>query len=258
MQGTVIVVPCFNEASRLPVARFEAFLAATPDVGFVFVDDGSSDATRERLQSLAKSAPEQVQVLTLDANSGKAEAVRRGVLEALTGEPSFVGYWDADLATPLAVILDFRRMLASRPELEIVMGARVRLLGRDIRRSALRHYLGRLSATWIALALGLRVYDTQCGAKLFRNGPRLAPLFREPFLSTWLFDVEILARRIEQSARAGAGPVQAAVYEYPIEAWADVGGSKLRPGAYLRAAIDLLRIRRRHLRRNATGASPRS
>jgi glycosyltransferase involved in cell wall biosynthesis len=257
MQGTVIVVPCFNEASRLPVARFEAFLAATPDVGFVFVDDGSSDATRERLLSLAKSAPDRVKVLALDANLGKAEAVRRGVLEALAGEPRFLGYWDADLATPLAVILDFRRMLESRPELEIVMGARVRLLGRDIRRSALRHYLGRLSATWIALALGLRVYDTQCGAKLFRNGPQFAPLFREPFLSTWLFDVEILARRIEQAAQAGAPPAQAAVYEYPIESWAEIGGSKLRFGAYLRAALDLIRIRRRYLRRAPSVASPR-
>ena len=223
----------------------------------MFVDDGSSDATRERLRSLATSAPEQVKVLSLDANHGKAEAVRRGILEALAGEPSFLGYWDADLATPLAVILDFRRMLERRPEIEIVMGARVRLLGRDIQRSALRHYLGRLSATWIALALGLRVYDTQCGAKLFRNGPRLAALFREPFLSTWLFDVEILARRIAQTAQAGAAPAQAAVYEYPIEAWAEVGGSKLRSAAYLRAALDLIRIRRRYLRRAPAGAAPR-
>ncbi len=254
MPSTVIVVPCFNEQSRLPVARFEAFLAAVPDVGFVFVDDGSTDGTRERLRSLERAAPERVKVLPLDTNQGKAEAVRRGVLEALGAQPDWIGYWDADLATPLAVILEFQRVLESRPELEIVMGARVRLLGRDIRRSPLRHYLGRLSATWIALALGLRVYDTQCGAKLFRNGPQLAPLFREPFLSTWLFDVEILARRI---AQADAAPAQAVVYEFPVPEWADIAGSKLRPGAYLRAALDLIRIRRGLLRRGPPGASPR-
>ena len=254
MPSTIIVVPCWNEESRLPLARFEAFLAAAPDVGFVLVDDGSTDRTRERLRSLEKVAPERVRLLLLDANRGKAEAVRRGVLEALKGEPGFVGYWDADLATPLGEILDFRRLLESRPELEIVMGARVRLLGRDIRRSALRHYLGRLSATWIALALGLRVYDTQCGAKLFRNGPRLAELFREPFLSTWLFDVEILARWIAQAGGVGA---REALYEFPVAAWADVGGSKLRPGAYLRAGLDLIRIRRRYLRRAAPGVAPR-
>jgi glycosyltransferase involved in cell wall biosynthesis len=254
MQSTVIVVPCWNEESRLPVARFEAFLAAEPDVGFVLVDDGSTDRTRERLRTLETAAPGRVRLLPLDANRGKAEAVRRGVLEALKGEPRFVGFWDADLATPLGEILDFRRLLESRPEVEIVLGARVRLLGREIRRSALRHYLGRLSASWIALALGLRVYDTQCGAKLFRNGPRLAPLFREPFLSAWLFDVEILARWIAQAGGAGA---RGALYEYPLAEWADVGGSKLRPGAYLRAAVDLIRIRRRYLRRAAPGVAPR-
>jgi glycosyltransferase involved in cell wall biosynthesis len=254
--STLIVVPCWNEERRLPAASFRAFLAAEPDVGFVFVDDGSTDGTREHLRSLEKAVPERVQVLGLDENRGKAEAVRRGVLEALASEPRFVGYWDADLATPLEVIPDLRRVLETRPEREIVMAARVRLLGRRIRRSALRHYLGRLSATWIALALGLRVYDTQCGAKLFRNGPRLPELFREPFLSTWLFDVEILARRIAQGRASGGPPAREAVYEYPIPEWTDVIGSKLRPGAYLRAALDLVRIRRRYLR--VCGPPPRS
>jgi glycosyltransferase involved in cell wall biosynthesis len=256
MRSTVIVVPCWNEARRLPVERFESFLAAEPDVGFVFVDDGSTDATPERLRTLARFASDRVRVLTLVANQGKAEAVRRGMLEALGGDPSWVGFWDADLSTPLPVILDFRRLLEARPELELVMGARVRLLGRAIRRSALRHYLGRLSATWIALTLGLRVYDTQCGAKLFRNGPRLGPLFREPFLARWLFDVEILARRIALERRHGAPPAEASVFEYPVAEWADVGGSKLHAVAYLRAAFDLLRIRRRYLRRRQPDAGP--
>jgi glycosyltransferase involved in cell wall biosynthesis len=248
MTTTVIVVPCFNEASRLPVARFEAFLAAAPDVGFVFVDDGSTDATRERLRALEKAAPERVRVLALDANQGKAEAVRRGMLEALAGEPSHAGYWDADLATPLEVILDFRRVLDSDPALEIVMGARVRLLGRRIRRQAGRHYLGRVSATVIALALGLPVYDTQCGAKLFRNGPRLRALFAEPFLGGWIFDVELIARRMAQEREPGCPATRSVLYEYPLTQWIDVADSKLRPGAYLRAALDLVRIRRRYLR----------
>ncbi|HEY8152597.1 MAG TPA: glycosyltransferase [Myxococcota bacterium] len=248
MSGTLIVVPCWNEARRLPVERFQAFLAAEPDVGFVFVDDGSTDATRERLRSLEKDAPERVRVLALDENRGKAEAVRRGVLEAMRGEPRFVGYWDADLATPLEVIPEFRRELEARPACEIVMAARVHLLGRRIQRSALRHYLGRVSATLIALALGLRVYDTQCGAKLLRNGPQLAGIFREPFLAGWLFDVEILMRRIAQVGAGGRPTAEEVIYEYPIPEWTDVSGSKLRPGAYLRAAFDLLRIRRRYRR----------
>lgn len=257
MPNTVIVIPCWNEERRLPVANLRAWLASEPDVGFVFVDDGSTDGTREQLRSLEKAFPERVQVLCLDENGGKAEAVRRGVLEALGGEPRFVGYWDADLATPLDVIPEFRRVLETRPACEIVMGARVRLLGRGIERSTLRHYLGRLSATWIALALGLQVYDTQCGAKLFRNGPHLLELFRDPFLSTWIFDVEILARRIAQGRAGGRPPAREVVYEYPIPEWTDVSGSKLRPSAYLRAAVDLLRIRRSYLRAVSPPLPPR-
>jgi glycosyltransferase involved in cell wall biosynthesis len=248
MTSTVIVVPCWNEASRLPVARFEAFLGAETEVGFVFVDDGSTDATGERLRALAKAAPERVEVLALDVNRGKAEAVRRGVLAALSGEPRFIGYWDADLATPLEAILDFRRVLESQPGLEMVTGARVRLLGREIRRNAGRHFLGRVAATLIALALRLPVYDTQCGAKLFRNGPHLRAIFAEPFLTGWIFDVELLARRIAQEREPGRPPAREVVYEHPLEQWTDVAGSKLRLRTYLRAALDLIRIRRRYLR----------
>jgi len=248
MTSTVIVVPCWNEERRLPVARFRAFLAAQAEVGFVFVDDGSRDGSRELLRSLEKAAPGRVQVLGFDQNQGKAEAVRRGVLEALRGEPRFVGYWDADLATPLEEISEFRRVLETQPRLEIVMAARVHLLGRRIQRSALRHYLGRAAATAISIALDLRVYDTQCGAKLFRNVPLLPDLFRAPFLSSWLFDVEILARRIAQGGASGAPVAREVIYECPVPEWTDVDGSKLRWSDYLRAALDLVRIRRRYLR----------
>lgn len=254
--SVTIVVPCFNEEHRLPVARFQQFLSAKPDVGFVFVDDGSTDGTHERLRVLAEEDPDRVQVLSLAVNGGKAEAVRRGVLEALCNEPRFVGYWDADLATPLDVIPQLREVLEIHPACEIAMAARVRLLGRQIQRSQLRHYLGRLAATWIALMLGLRVYDTQCGAKLFRNGPTLRELFREPFLSTWLFDVEILARRIAQGEAGGVPPAGEVIYEHPIPEWTGVSGSKLRAGAYPRAALDLLRIHRRYLRVSAPPPGP--
>ena len=164
-----VVIPCYDEAARLPTARFKDFLLAQPEVAFVFVDDVSRDDTLSLLRSLERSVPERACVLALPENAGKAEAVRRWMLRALDDGADYVGYWDADLATPLGAILDFARLLDARPELELAIGARVVLLGRRIERRALRHYLGRVAATAIALTLGLRVYDTQCGAKLFRS-----------------------------------------------------------------------------------------
>ena len=250
---TVLVVPCYNEARRLAGAEFESFLRKEPDVGLVFVDDGSTDETPERLLEIAGLAPERVEILTLSANLGKAEAVRSGLLRALDLGPAYVGYWDADLATPLPVLIEFRALLEERPGLELVLAARVVLLGRRIQRRALRHYLGRAAATAIALVLGLRVYDTQCGAKLFRVTPDLRGLFAEPFVARWIFDVEILARLI--ALRGGPGPAAEVICEHPLEVWTDVPGSKLALRDYARAALDLLRIHRA-LRRAPAAAAP--
>jgi glycosyltransferase involved in cell wall biosynthesis len=242
------VIPCYDEAARLPAARFKDFLREHPEVSFVFVDDGSRDDTLALLRSLERVDPDRVCVLALPENAGKAEAVRRGMLRALQDDVEFVGFWDADLATPLAALLEFRRLLAERPELEVVIGSRVVLLGRRIDRRALRHYLGRAAATAIALTLGLRVYDTQCGAKLFRAGPTARELFAEPFIARWAFDVEILARLIRARRGGALAPAAEVVCEVPLEEWVDVAGSKIRPLDYLRSGVDLLRIWLRYLR----------
>ncbi len=243
----ILVVPCFNEEQRLPLAALREFRMDGVGLEILFVNDGSTDGTLRVLQSLADEAPGRFSVLNLERNSGKAEAVRRGMIEALGRRPDLAGFWDADLATPLSEIPGFLDVFASRPEIEMVFAARVRLLGRSISRNPARHYFGRVGATLISSSLGLAVYDTQCGAKLFRAGDAMHEIFATPFLSRWIFDVEIIARLVRQRGREAAAR---AIYELPITVWHDVKGSKVRSTDFFRALKDLGRIHRAYRRRS--------
>ena len=248
MTRTTIVVPCYNEERRLETEAFLRFAAENEAVDFAFVDDGSRDRTGERLKQLCLGAPERLRLISLPGNRGKGEAVREGVLQALAAGCDYVGYWDADLATPLAAILPCVRVLESRPGVTLVMGARVQLLGRSIVRRPARHYLGRVFATAVSTLLGLHVYDTQCGAKLFRVGPETEALFRDPFRAGWIFDVEVIARMIAYRRERELPPAQSAIVEQPLESWRDVAGSKLQVRHYLAAPLDLVRIWAAYLR----------
>jgi hypothetical protein len=162
--------------------------------------------------------------------------------EATRGEAPFAGYWDADLATPLEAALEFLALLRERPELQLVMGARVQLLGRVIVRNPARHYVGRVFATLASQTLRLPVYDTQCGAKLFRVSALCRRLFETPFVTRWIFDVELLARLLRDAAGAGHPDPSALVVEFPLQRWVDVRGSKIGPLDYLSSLADLVRL----------------
>lgn len=226
MHRTVVVIPCYNEAARLKSEEFVAAVGAYPGVQFLFVDDGSRDGTDRVLEALAARDPGRLHWLKLEQNQGKAEAVRQGLVQALAMPVDLVGFFDADLATPLGEI-PLLAVPFDDPDILMVMASRVAMLGRAIERSTWRHYTGRFFATFASLLLGLRVYDTQCGAKLFRRTDAVREVFDRPFMSSWAFDVEILARllRLERDQKIPA--VTRAVVEVPLRQWTDVRGSKI-------------------------------
>ena len=242
-----IVVPCYNEAKRLRVDEFLTFLKRDQPIRLLFVNDGSRDATLEILESLRLRFSEKVYVLDKQPNGGKAEAVRAGMLHAIAlGDAAYTGFWDADLATPLSSIPELLERLTSRPRIQMVFGARVRLLGREIHRQAARHYLGRVFATVVSLLLRLPIYDTQCGAKLFRITPEFAEILTQPFLSRWIFDVEILARFLTRHPE-NRMYVHDAIYEFPLPEWTDVAGSKVGSLDFVKAFGELMAIYRAYL-----------
>ena len=244
----LLVVPCYNEAERFQADNFSRFLHGNERVHFLFVNDGSKDATLARLQKFCGEHPGRATVLDLQPNGGKGEAVRQGLLHAMGVAPnSYTGFWDADLATPLEALPEFLDVLEREPEIDLVFGARIRLLGRHVSRNPMRHYLGRGFATSVSLSLGLPIYDTQCGAKIFRPSALLHRVLAEPFESRWIFDVEILARFLAAWKPQGLSPGNK-IYELPLQTWVDVAGSKLKPKDFVRSFSDLIKIRREYLR----------
>jgi glycosyltransferase involved in cell wall biosynthesis len=237
-----LVIPCYNEAKRLAVARFSGFIENNSQVDFLFVNDGSKDDTFAILSKLQTDNPQRIKVLNLVKNSGKAEAVRQGMLAVNVAQYNYVGFWDADLAVPLSEFPRMAEIIQNKPQLFCLLASRVKLLGYEIVRKPLRHYLGRTFATAASLFLKMSVYDTQCGAKLFR-AEIISELFSAKFRTHWIFDVEILLRfklwYLQKHVDA-VNKLEDYINEMPLLRWQDVDGSKVKSVHFLLAFWDFI------------------
>ncbi len=237
MPKSCIIIPCYNEANRLNIDAFKAFQDSSISFDLCFVNDGSQDNTLKILQAFAKTT-KRITVIHLKNNVGKAEAIRQGVLQLK--DYSYLGYLDADLSTPLSEI---SRLLdiAKHESLEFVLGSRIKIIGSSIKRKAYRHFFGRVVATCIdSVILKLEIYDTQCGAKIIKN--ELAQtLFKAPFKTKWLFDVELLARLKQEK---GIAYTKSNIREIPLLEWHDAGDTRITFFEFLKTPLDLLKIYR--------------
>jgi glycosyltransferase involved in cell wall biosynthesis len=238
MSKTAIVIPCYNEAARLDAEEYVSFIKKFSEIDFCFVNDGSKDDTLSVLEKIAARCDGRAQIVDMKKNVGKAEAVRIGMLKmAADGKYGEVGYWDADLATPLGMINKFLAIFRENSAIKLVAGSRIKRLGSKIDRSTKRHYLGRIFATCAGIIIRFPVYDTQCGAKILDAG-LTKKVFAEPFVTSWVFDVELFLR---VARTLGADAVDAC-HEVPLESWVAVDGSHFKLRHILHAPVDLLKI----------------
>ena len=243
MQKTAIIVPCYNESKRLDAEEFIRYARKNKWVYFIFVNDGSSDSTFDIINNICRYNTEQMLCLDLENNVGKAEAVRQGFLKAIDAGFHNIGYWDADLATPLNAINKLCTLIEGK-SLMVAIGSRVKLLGYRIERKPIRHYLGRVFATCASWVLGLAIYDTQCGSKIFKNNSDLKKVFSTPFKVKWTFDVEILARFSVVLKHKGIESLENHALEYPLKEWTHIDGSKVKALDFLVGVRELFKIYR--------------
>jgi dolichyl-phosphate beta-glucosyltransferase len=234
-----LVIPCFNEERRLVQSEVMKCVEALNCV-VVLVDDGSTDGTLGVLNKLALQSPRNIEVLPLPANVGKGEAVRAGFNYAFERGATQVLFCDADFAVGPQDLLRICNTLDENADCKAVIGSRISMVGTNIQRSVFRHYSGRAFATLVSLILGQQIYDTQCGAKVFKADNEVKRAFSQPFLSRWAFDVEAIGRllRMERSEKNDS-----LILEMPLLRWIEVPGSKLGLVSQLRTVLELFRIR---------------
>ncbi len=226
-----IVIPAFNEASRLP----RTFQLIHDALGGVFgdtrgtpvriieilvVDDGSTDST-SRLTLQAQTRIPELRCFTLPQNVGKGGAIHAGALAA-TGEWVLVA--DADSATPWQ---EFLKLWEHHNHNDVIIGSRAsKSSDIRVRQSFVREHMGKTFNLLVRFITGLRFRDTQCGFKLFHRAPCLQ-FWPQLKIKRFAWDVEFLMLAQKQGLR---------LCDVPI-AWEHQEESKVHP---IRDASEML------------------
>lgn len=229
----VVIVPCYNEEARLDVDRL-IWLSREPDVAVLLIDDGSVDATKTMIDSLADSYDD-IHAIAHYPNIGKGPAIRTGIqwLES-KGYRGVISFLDADFATePEEALSIIKDNILDQSRKVFLFGSRIRIMGREIDRIPFRHYMARIFATIVSSMLKMPVYDSQCGFKAFTSDIAYS-LFEAPFVTGWFFDIELFFR---SKMISGIDYV-----EEPLKKWKDRPGSKIGVSDYLLTLPRLLRI----------------
>jgi dolichyl-phosphate beta-glucosyltransferase len=183
-----IIIPAYNEEKRIAptIARIKEYLLQQSQISnweILVIDDGSKDSTRKIVEeAIAKDA--RIKINPLRQNRGKGFSVREG---ALLSRYDTVLFSDADLSTPIE---ELDRFIPKMPEYDIIIGSRA-LQESNIEKHQpfYREFIGKSFNKLVRLITGLKIHDTQCGFKLFKN---CRSIFERQKIERFSFDVELL------------------------------------------------------------------
>lgn len=233
---TYVIIPCYNEEQRLDPNYWNS-LTNFLDFQWIFVNDGSTDNTKSKLEEIKNKI-----TLNLEVNSGKAEAIRYGINYAISrsDEDDLVAcYIDADSAfqtNDVKRIFEIFKEKRRAKQIDSVWASRVALAGRNIKRSTTRHHLARIIITIIGFVDKKIPYDPQTGFKIFYLNYKGKQIFENEFKTRWFFDIEIL-RRWEKLTYSKMD-----IWEEPVTYWNEISGSKVNKRQYFRILKELLYI----------------
>jgi glycosyltransferase involved in cell wall biosynthesis len=221
MTSGILVIPFFNESHRFQRNYFETLISRVKQHNWkiVFVNDGSTDDTLELFETLENSSS--CLILNWPYNEGKGNAIRRGMNLGLASFPEIkhIAFVDADGAFDIEDI-DNLVLRSKSEQFDLIIGARIKLAGKNIDRSLDRHIVGRLISTLINLLVFKKpIYDPQSGLKVFRVSTFLKSALSQSFETKWFGDVELISRLWVQT--------DLEIREYPVSKWREVSGGNL-------------------------------
>jgi glycosyltransferase involved in cell wall biosynthesis len=230
--SVLLLIPAYNEEQRIgPVLRdYAQYFRAhyTGQFQIVVVLNGCRDNTLQVVESAAKDFPE-IRWLEFKAPIGKGGALIEGL--RLWPQAELIGYVDADGATAPPAFLD---LIKHCMDVDCAIGSRW-IEGAIIEhsQSLKRRIYSRLFHMLVELLFGMRIKDTQCGAKVMRRAAmeKVHPNLR---IADVAFDINLLY----SLKRAGF-----TIREVPTT-WTDKIGSKmsLNKGA-LAIILSVFRLR---------------
>ncbi len=181
-----IILPVYNESACIAqtLDAVWQYAIAHPHYQFIFVDDGSTDASHAILQPLIATLDSpQIKLISYTPNQGKGFAIKQG-LKVCEGE--YIGFIDSDLAYSL----EHLEFLVNQLEIyDVVIGSRT-LIATGWTKFH-RRLIGQIF-NWICRqVLSLPFRDMQAGIKGFRRAIA-TDLFQRLAIRRFAFDVELL------------------------------------------------------------------
>lgn len=192
METLSIVIPAYNEESRLPRtfgliqgAIAEGCFKSFQLIEIIIVNDGSTDQTSKKIkefQQLINVAFE----LPIQSNQGKGNALHEGLKKA---KGNWVLIADADSATPWNQI---KKLELHCPIAQVIIASRDLPDSQvQIKQSWVREHMGKTFNYLVRFITGLPFKDTQCGFKLIHK-PSITPFLEQLQVRRFAWDVEFL------------------------------------------------------------------
>lgn len=227
-----IVIPCFNEENRLDISEIKQLFTQKNIANLIFVDDGSTDQTYRILSEIKNDYEDRVLIIYNKENKGKAEAVRQGMLYGLEKTNSkILGFLDADFFIPSEEV--FRLISLFEKNTLFLFGSKYQSKYLTKKRKLYRRFFGEFFSKLVTLMIGIKVYDSQCGIKLFKRSI-VTLLFKKPFITNWTFDVELFFRFKEKNNQN--------LKEIPLKKFNEAKESKMKISDFLIVPYELLKI----------------